>query len=80
MATTTISISEAAYERLRKFKNPDQSFSDVILEQVADPPAVSCGELLAQLERLKGQPIGVPKLMRNIREGRGRRSNRSKLK
>jgi hypothetical protein len=78
MATTTISISKAAYQRLSKLKGADQSFSDVILEQIADPPAVNCGELLAQLEKLKGQPLGVPELMKNIREGRGRRSHRGK--
>jgi hypothetical protein len=78
MATTTISISDAAYKRLSKFKGPDQSFSEVILEQIADPPAVTCGELLDQLQTLKGQRLGDPQLMKKIREGRGRRSNRRK--
>ena len=80
MATTTISISDAAYKRLSKLKGPDQSFSDVILEQIADPPAVNCGELLEQLEKLKGQAIGNPARMKKMLEGRGRRSNRRETK
>lgn len=30
MASKNITITEAAYERLRRFKRPDESFSDVI--------------------------------------------------
>jgi hypothetical protein len=80
MATTTISISDAAYERLSKLKGPDQSFSDVILEQIADPPAVNCGQLLEQLQQLKGQPLANPARMKKMLEGRGRRSNRRPTK
>lgn len=76
MATTTISISEAAYKRLSKLKGDEQSFSDVILERIAEPPAVDCGELLVQLQRLKGKRLGDPARMKKVREGRGRRSDR----
>lgn len=80
MGTTTISISDAAYKRLSKLKGPGQSFSEVILEQIADPPAVNCGELLAQLQKLKGQPIANPARMKTMLDGRGRRSNRRQSK
>lgn len=80
MATTTISISEAAYERLSKLKGPGQSFSDVILEGIAEPPAVDCGELLDQLQRLKGKALGNPARMKKVAEGRGRKSNRRAAK
>lgn len=80
MATTTISISEAAYERLSKLKGAGQSFSDVILEQISEAPAVDCGELLEQLQRLKGKALGDPARLKKVREGRGRRSNRRAVK
>lgn len=71
MPSTTITISAEAYERLKRLKNPGESFSDVILENVR-PPARTCGELLEQLESIKG-PFVDKELMAQVRSGRGRR-------
>ncbi|XGI84244.1 antitoxin VapB family protein [Halorutilales archaeon Cl-col2-1] len=38
MASKTISIREKAYERLKKRKEDDESFSDVILKLTEDDP------------------------------------------
>jgi predicted CopG family antitoxin len=74
MSSTTITISSQAYERLKELKNPGESFSDVILENI-NPPARTCGELLDQLENIKGTFVDK-ELMAQVRAGRGRRSNR----
>ncbi len=76
MPTMTISIRSEAYEALRRLKQKGQSFSDVILEHLQTKPA-TCGELLDELEReFEGVPLADPKLMRAVKEGRGRRSKR----
>lgn len=74
MPSTTITISSEAYKRLKEMKNPGESFSDVILENIC-PPARTCGELLDQLKNIKG-PFVDKELMAQVRSGRGRRSNR----
>lgn len=37
MAHMSVTISEAAYRRLKQRKNAGDSFSDVILREIADP-------------------------------------------
>lgn len=74
MATITITLTTEAHRRLRKFKRPGQSFSDVIMEFV---PQQSCGELLDQLEKkYAGRRLTDPKLLKAVMEGRGRSSKR----
>ncbi|MGH8247255.1 MAG: antitoxin VapB family protein, partial [Gammaproteobacteria bacterium] len=46
MGYKTITVSEAAYRRLRKRKGADDSFSDVILREIVDP---SLPKIVAQL-------------------------------
>jgi predicted CopG family antitoxin len=77
MASTNINISEPAYQRLKKLKKPGQSFSEVILEHVFPPPCSTAAELLDSLRENPPAPAD-PELMRMVKQGRGRRSNRPK--
>lgn len=74
MATNNISISEAAYRRLKKLKEPGDSFTDVLLRELPDP-ADTCGEVLDVLEK-NGVPKTDPVLEKAALAGRGRRSTR----
>ena len=47
----------AACERLKKCKNPGDSFSDVILREVPEPPVETVGELLEHLKQFDGKTI-----------------------
>jgi predicted CopG family antitoxin len=49
MATKTITISEEAYERLLSRKGENQSFSDVILQQI--PAKRKLSQILAEIGR-----------------------------
>ena len=77
MASTNINVSQPAYDRLKTWKKPGQSFSDVILEQVLPPPCANAGELLESLRRNPPAPASA-RLMAAVAAGRGRRSNRPK--
>jgi predicted CopG family antitoxin len=46
MATKTISITKAAYDRLKARKGPDESFSDVILRLTERRPLVDYAGML----------------------------------
>ena len=74
MGFKTITIAEQAYERLKKRKEPGESFTDVILRELP-PIAETCGEVL---ESFKTHP--APRADRKLRKamlaGRGRRSKR----
>lgn len=74
MATVTISVTTEAHRRLKNLKEGDESFSDVILRELPEK-ARNAGELLDILIS-KPTPAADPKLMAEIRRGRGRRSNR----
>jgi Putative antitoxin len=77
MATTTISISQAAYEALSSLKREGQSFSEVILERLGEPPPKTAGELADYLEKhCLGVPMITPERRAALRAGRGRRSSR----
>ena len=71
MARTTITISNAAYQRLKKRKEPGESFSDVILRNVPELWETG-GEILDGFE-CHGVPKANPKLRRAWRGGRDRR-------
>ncbi len=74
MAFVTITIKNEAYKRLRKNKEPGDSFSDVILRQFPDP-CDTAGEVLDRLESIQ-VPRANPRLRTALLSGRGRRSPR----
>lgn len=74
MSHVTITLSTPAYDRLKKFKAPGKSFSDVILEELPEICATG-GELLNALEKADF-PRANPTLRKMMLKGRGRRSNR----
>ena len=73
-ASKTLTISEQAHQRLKKHKLPGESFTQVILREMADP-AETCGEVLDRFESLPPPNIDR-KALELLRKGRGRRSNR----
>ena len=73
MAIHTVNLTTQAYNRLKKFKQPGQSFSEVVMEIV---PGGTCGDLLISLEEFRGKKLSDPSRMKVVREGRGRRSTR----
>jgi predicted CopG family antitoxin len=74
MATTTIALTQPAYERLKKQKLPGESFSDVVLREIP-VPCETAGEILDYFES-RPVPKANPKLRAAMLAGRGRRSNR----
>ena len=74
MAFITITIRNEAYDRLRKLKEPGDSFSDVIMRQLPDP-CETAGEVLERLKNIR-IPRANPKLRAALLAGRGRRSTR----
>ena len=77
MASTNVNLNAEAYRALQKAKKKGQSFSEVVLRYVKPKPR-TCGELLDELEReFDGVRIFDPELIRHVKSGRGRRSNRS---
>lgn len=76
MATTTISLTDDAYEALKRLKREGQSFSEVVLENLRPKPT-TCGELLDSLERdFEGVSLIPSERRAALRAGRGRRSKR----
>lgn len=79
MATsiTTISVKAEALRLLKRFQQPGQSYSDVIIEhfQGRRRPAQTAGELLDRLESFPPPAIDAVRF-RAWRAGRGRRSHR----
>lgn len=74
MPFTTITISTDAHARLRKLKEPGDSFSDVILRNVHQP-CETAGELLEAFKNVELPPMD-PRRLALLKSGRGRRSNR----
>ena len=74
MATTTIALTQEAYERLRRQKLPGESFSDVVLREVPEPLRTA-GEILDYWES-HPVPKANEKLRAPMLAGRGRRSRR----
>lgn len=74
MATWNIAIKEEAYKRLKKLKQPGDSFTDVILRELPDP-LETAGELLDYFEQ-HPVPKANPKLRKTMLAGRERRSHR----
>jgi predicted CopG family antitoxin len=74
MAFVTLTINTEAHNRLKKLKAPGDSFSDVILREVAEPWKTA-GEVLDGLESIQ-PPTADPALREAVLAGRGRRSPR----
>ncbi|MGP8201183.1 MAG: antitoxin VapB family protein [Limisphaerales bacterium] len=74
MPFTTITISTEAHARLRKLKEPGDSFSDVILRTLPQPCATA-GEMLEAFKNVDLPPMNNRRLAL-LHSGRGRRSNR----
>ncbi len=71
MAFTTITISTEARKRLASHKRAGDSYSDVILREVPEPPLDTCGEIEDYFTR-QGVPKADPKLRMAMLSGRGR--------
>jgi len=74
MSSTNVQLSDAAYKRLKKFKLPGDTFSDVLLRELPDP-CETAGELLDYFTK-QGESDADPKLRDAMIKGRGRRSHR----
>jgi predicted CopG family antitoxin len=74
MATTTIALTQRAYQRLKKQKLPGEGFPDVVLREIP-VPCETGGEIL---DYFKSHPVpkANPKLRAAMLAGRGRRSHR----
>jgi predicted CopG family antitoxin len=75
MATTTIALTEPAYERLKRQKLPGESFSDVVLREIPEP-CETAGDVLKSLEA-NPPPRVAAKRIDAFLAARGRRSNRN---
>jgi hypothetical protein len=69
-----VSLSDQAYERLKKRKLPGESFNEVILREVPET-IETCGDALDFFQSHPPPKINR-KALAALREGRGRRSNR----
>jgi predicted CopG family antitoxin len=78
MATVTVSLTAEAHERLKALKEEDETYSDVILRELPQK-ARTAGELIDMLMS-RPTPAVDPKLMAEVRRGRGRRSPRKPRK
>ncbi len=74
MPFTTITISTEAHARLRKLKEPGDSFSDVILRH-APEPCDTAGEMLAAYANVELPPMNLRRAAL-LAAGRGRRYRR----
>jgi predicted CopG family antitoxin len=74
MTTRTIAINEEAYRRLKKLKQPGDSFSEVILRELPDS-LVTAGEILDYFEK-HPVPKANPAMREAMLSRRRRRSGR----
>jgi predicted CopG family antitoxin len=74
MATTTIALTQPAYERLKKQKLPGESFSDVVLREIPEP-CETAGDVLESLQRNPPPHVDAKRIDAFL-AARGRRSNR----
>ena len=72
-----ITLTKAAYDRLKKLKEPGESFSQMVMRELPER-LVTCGELEDYFAK-HGVPKANPKLEQAMLSGRGRRSRRGKL-
>jgi predicted CopG family antitoxin len=74
-ATLTLTVITEVHDKMKKLKIGKESFSEMLTRELPDR-ANTCGEVLEKLEGKKLPPLD-PDLLKAIRSGRGRRSNRS---
>ena len=72
-----ITLTKAAYERLKKLKEPGESFSEMVLREMPER-LKTCGEVEDYFAK-RGVPKASARLERAMLAGRGRRSKRSRL-
>ena len=75
MATITLTVTTEVHDRLKKLKIGKESFSEMLKRELPDR-ANTCGEVLEKLEGKELPPM-EPNLLKAVRSGRGRRSNRT---
>jgi len=67
----SITITAEAHARLKRLKQRNESFSDVVLREVPEPPARTAGELLEMLEReFQGKDLVHEERMKIVERGR----------
>jgi predicted CopG family antitoxin len=74
MATITLTVTTEVHDKLKRLKIGRESFSEMLIRELPDR-ANTCGEVLEKLEGKKLPPMD-PSLLKAVRSGRGRRSNR----
>ena len=75
--SVSITLKKPAYDRLKKLKEPGDSFSDVVMREL--PERIdTLGDMEDYWDRHE-MPKANPKLAQKMLSGRGRRSNRGKL-
>ena len=74
MATVTLTVTTDVHDKLKRLKIGKDSFSDMLARELPDR-ANTCGEALEKLEGRQLPPMD-PALLKAVRSGRGRRSNR----
>ena len=72
--SVNITLTQPAYDRLRKLKEPGESFSQMVLRELPERLA-TCGELEDYFAK-HGVPKANPELEQAMLSGRGRRSRR----
>ncbi len=75
--SVSITLKRPAYERLKKLKEPGESFSDVVMREL--PERIDTLGDMEDYFAKHGVPKANPKLEERMLSGRGGRSNRSKL-
>ena len=75
--SVNITLTQPAYDRLRKLKEPGESFSQMVLRELPERLA-TCGELEDYFAK-HGVPKANPESEQAMLSGRGRRSRRGKL-
>lgn len=69
-----ITLTKPAYERLKKLKEPGESFSQMVMRELPEK-CDTLGEILDYYSK-HGVPKPDPELRKRMLEGRGRRSRR----
>ena len=69
-----ITLTKPAYDRLKKLKEPGESFSEMVMRELPER-CDTCGEVEDYFTKY-GVPKANPKLEKRMLAGRGRRSNR----
>jgi hypothetical protein len=72
--SVSITLKRPAYERLKKLKEPGESFSDVVIRHLPQP-CDTCAEVEDYLTK-NGVPAADPVLRQKMIQGRSRRSKR----